>query len=108
MSIISDIESQKALTIFKKRQEYNKGYYAQKKKERTVEPQRGRKPMTVDELDVEKASHILTQYRSKNRRKKQLNDVDSIKTEIEKLQKKLIHLQFQQTTTEESSDDEGV
>ena len=106
MSIISETEYQKALTIFKKRQEYNKAYYAQKKKERTVEPQRGRKPMTVDELDAKQASHILLQYKSKNKRKKQLNDVDSIRNEIENLQKKLIQIQFQQTTTD--SDDENV
>lgn len=33
ISIITEIEYEKALTIFRERQEYLKGYYAQKKKE---------------------------------------------------------------------------
>ena len=102
MSILSDIEYQKALTIFKKRQEYNKGYYAQKKSERTQEPQKGRKPMT--EIDDEKASHILQQYRNKNKTKRKLNDIESIKNEIEKLQQKLIKLEFQQKLTSDDDD----
>ena len=54
------------------------------------------KNQKVDELDTERASHILQQYRNKNKTKRKLNDIESIKNEIEKLQQKLIKLQFQQ------------
>jgi len=86
---LSELEYQKALRIFQKRQEYNKNYYSRKKAEKATLDM-GRKPKNVEEIDEQQASHILQQYKNKTiKRKKLSNDVDALKETIQKLQDKL-------------------
>ena len=86
---LSELEYQKALRIFQKRQEYNKNYYTRKKAEKAIVDM-GRKPKNIDEINEQQASHILQQYKNKSiKRKKLSNDVDALRETIKQLQDKL-------------------
>ena len=79
-------EYKKAVEIIRKRQEYNKQYYASRKKNQS-EPKKkcGRKP--IEEITQERAEEILRKYKAKqqNQNKKKLETPEEIKQEINKL-----------------------
>ena len=88
--ILSNLEYEKALSIFKKRQEYNKTYYAKKKAAREEDKEMGRIPIKPEKIDEKAASYILQQYKNKSLRRRNLtNDVANLRKTIEELQQKL-------------------
>ena len=79
----------KAVEIIRKRQEYNKQYYAKKKNEQNESKKKcGRKP--IEEITPERAIETLQKYKLKcQNQNKKLNTPEEIKTEINKLFAKL-------------------
>jgi hypothetical protein len=80
----------KAVDMLKKRQEYNKQYYAKKKKETdpTQIKKCGRK--AIEEITPERAAEALQKYKLKcQKQSKQLNTAEEIKQEINRLITKL-------------------
>ena len=79
----------KAAEIIRKRREYNKNYYANKKQEPTT-PKKNSGRKVIEELTPERAAETLRKYKRKcQSRNTKLNTPEEIKQEITKLFTKL-------------------